>query len=449
MKKICKLHFVLFLAAGLLCGCAKMLDDIAPKNQIKVDMLSQSDVGKLTNGVRFRMESLACALGSRGDWLAENYISGPGFDVADVHAETQAAASSIALSDWRDCFAVLNDVNQLLVSARGDDAQSAEAAGNAYFFRAWIYYNLVIRYGGVPLLETPDSEVVPISPEEAIWKQIIKDCRSAMDKLTDHTSFFYPSRDAAKLLLARVLLWQGQNEEAATLAGEVIRSGRFQLEDTSTGFANMFVNGTASREIVFALANIRSTEFKLMYEKVNDVDGSWNYSPAPKFYSGLFADNAIHNGDIRKAATFSEADHTRLIKFPNGGNDMNQFVVNPKPANSPMVLLRLSDAYLIQAEALGMAAGKSVLLEYMQKRYDSVSIPVSLNEKQWQDLLLDENNREFFGEGRRWFDIKRTGRTDLYDSWNGRDFLLYWPIPQKERDIAGKDKYPQNPGYSD
>ena len=57
MKKICKLHFVLFLAAGLLCGCAKMLDDIAPKNQIKVDMLSQSDVGKLTNGVRFRMES--------------------------------------------------------------------------------------------------------------------------------------------------------------------------------------------------------------------------------------------------------------------------------------------------------------------------------------------------------------------------------------------------------
>jgi hypothetical protein len=85
----------------------------------------------------------------------------------------------------------------------------------------------------------------------------------------------------------------------------------------------------------------------------------------------------------------------------------------------------------------------------MRKRYDSVSLPATLSDKQWQDLLLDENNREFFGEGRRWFDIKRTGRTDLYDSWNGRDFLLYWPIPQKERDIAGKDKYPQNPGYTD
>ena len=448
MKKTCKIISIV-LAAGLLCGCGKMLDEIAPKNQIKVEMLNDADVGKLTNGVRYRMESLTRALWLRGDWLAENFVSGPGFDVADVHAETQAAASAIALSDWRDCFTTLNDVNQLLVSAQGDDALSLEAAGNAYFFRAWIYYNLVIRYGGVPLLKTPDSEVVPISPEEAIWSQIIADCRSAMEKLPESNAFFYPSRDAAKLLLARVLLWKGGNQEAATLAGEIISSGRYELESTSEGFANMFIYGTASREIVFALANIRSSGYQLMYEPVNDVDGSWNYSPAPKFYNGLFADNSYHNGDIRKAATFSEADHTRIIKFPNGGNGINQFVVNPKPANSPMVLLRLSDAYLIRAEALGTAGGKEVLEEFMRKRYDSVSLPATLSDKQWQDLLLDENNREFFGEGRRWFDIKRTGRTDLYDSWNGRDFLLYWPIPQKERDIAGKDKYPQNPGYTD
>ncbi len=447
MKKT--LYILLILSVALLSGCSKMLDEIAPKNQVKASLLNDSDLGKLTNGVRYRMETLTRALAGTGDWLSENYVSGPGFDVHDVHAETQAPSSSIALNDWRNCFGTLNDVNQLLVAATGTDALSVEASANAYFFRAWIYYNLVIRYGGVPLLTAPSSVVVPISAENLIWEQIISDCRRAIEILPENVSFFYPSKNAAKILLARVLLWQGQNEEAASLASEVIASGKYTLAENSEDFANMFVYGTSSKETILALANIRTSDLKLMYEQVNDVDGSWNYSPAPKYYSSLYQDDSYRTGDIRKAATFSDADHSRVIKFPNGAAGMNQFVENAKPSNSPMVLLRLADAYLIEAEALGKDAGKSVLQKFMSKRYHSVSLPAVMTDKQWQDLILEENNREFFGEGRRWFDIKRTGRVDLYDSWNGRDFLLYWPVPQKERDIAGKENYPQNPGYSD
>ncbi|MCR5519950.1 MAG: RagB/SusD family nutrient uptake outer membrane protein [Bacteroidales bacterium] len=444
MKKII---YIAFMLMAVLSGCSKMLDDISPKNAIKGDRLNKADLGKLTNGVRYQMESLAKSIWTRGDWLAENYSSGPGFDVPDVHAETQATASATALSDWRNCFTKLNDVNQLLKSASGNDASSIEAAGNAYFFRAWIYYNLVVRYGGVPIITAPNMKVVPISKEELVWDLIISDCRSAIESLPEAKTMFYPTKDAARLLLARTLLWKGENSEAASLAGEVISSGRYSLEGDSIGFASMFINGTSSQEIVFALANIRSSSFNLLYDSVNDVDGSWNYSPAPKYYNGLFADNSLHSGDIRKVATFSPSNSTRVIKFPNGGSD--QFIVNPKPANSPIVLFRLADAYLIQAEALGASAGIPVLKTFMEKRYSSVSLPASMDGKAWQDLILDENNREFYGEGRRWFDIKRTGRTDLYDSWNGRDFLLYWPIPQKERDIAGYDVYPQNPNYPD
>ena len=79
---------------------------------------------------------------------------------------------------------------------------------------------------------------------------------------------------------------------------------------------------------------------------------------------------------------------------------------------------------------------------------DKTLYPVaSCNDKDFQNLVLDENNREFYAEGRRWFDIKRTKRTDLYKTWNGRDHLLYWPIPQDEIDLVGKEAYPQNPGY--
>lgn len=44
--------------------------------------------------------------------------------------------------------------------------------------------------------------------------------------------------------------------------------------------------------------------------------------------------------------------------------------------------------------------------------------------------------------------IKRTGRTDLLKELKGRTYLMYWPIPQAEIDIAGSDAYPQNPGYA-
>ena len=437
------------VAAVAACACSSMIDEIAPKNYIKAETLNQEDIGKLCNGVRYKMESVVKSVWFRGDWLSENFSSGPGFDVADVHAETQSAASSIALSDWRTLFTTLNEVNELLRRASGIEGEKAkEALGNACFFRAWIYYNLVIRYGGVPVLKAPTMEVVPFSGEDAVWEFIISDLQDAIEVLPDHFSIYYPGKDAAKLLLARVFLWRGRNSEAAALAGEVINDSH-ALNGTSEDFARMFVYGTESREIILALANIRSTGYNLVYDSVNDVDGSWNYSPAPKYYRSLYGDTAFHTGDIRAAATFSPDDATRLIKFPNGGSGMNQFVVNAKASNSPLVMFRLADAYLIRAEALGPGAGLAVLREFMEHRYASVNLPSTMGEKEYQTLILDENNREFFGEGRRWFDIKRTGRTDLYDTWNGRDFLLYWPIPQKERDIAGKDVYPQNNGYSD
>ena len=445
MKKL----LLVFAAAIAASACSSMIDDIAPKNYIKAETLSQEDIGKLCNGVRYKMESVVKSTWYRGDWLSENFTSGPGFDVADVHAETQSAASSIALSDWRTFFTTLNEVNELLRRSSGiDGVKAKEALGNAYFFRAWIYYNLVIRYGGVPILKSPTMDVVPFSNEDDVWELIISDLQEAIKVLPEHYSIYYPGKDAAKLLLARVYLWRGRNSDAASLAEEVIKS-RHILNNTSEDFARMFIYGTENQEIVLALANIRSTGYNLIYDSVNDVDGSWNYSPAPKYYRSLYEDTAFHSGDIRSEATFSAADATRLIKFPNGGSGMNQFIVNAKASNSPLVMFRLADAYLIRAEALGPESGLKVLKEFMEHRYSSVTLPSSMGEKEYQNLILDENNREFFGEGRRWFDIKRTGRTDLYDTWNGRDFLLYWPIPQKERDIAGKDVYPQNNGYSD
>ena len=209
------------------------------------------------------------------------------------------------------------------------------------------------------------------------------------------------------------------------------------------------------------MTNLRSTSQLRIFEKMNDTDGSFNYSMATGLRSSLFADASAagldRSGDIRYEPTYNPAEDRRIIKFPNGGENMGQFVVNPDASQSPIVIFRLADVLLTKAEAQGNTSeGLATMTVFLDSRYASVTMPSAMSSDDFRDLVLDENQREFYAEGRRWFDLKRVALQDknfdldkVYDSWNGRDHLLYWPIPQDERDLAGHDNYPQNPGYAE
>lgn len=482
MKSIKNLFFA-GAAILMLVSCGKMLDDIAPKHAISTDKLTDSDISLLSNGVMHQFEAIVSNLWFEGDYLAENYRGGPGFSFTDTHAETQSAASATALSRWQYCYGKLQYANLMLDSA-GDkqtpEAQSARATG--YFFRAWIYYNLVTRYGGVPLINTPTNldPSVPRASESEIWDFILSDLQRADAEMNaagiGFTSFAYVSPEAVGMLRAKVLLWLGDYVGAIAAANAVISSPvGFTLSQSSEEWARMFVSGTSSREIIFAPVNIRSSDYIRLYEKVNDTDGSFNYSPTQKIWEHLFDDGGYKSGDIRKAPTFS-SDETRIIKFPNGQD--GQFVQNPAPSESPLLVYRLADAYVVKAEAQwlnnGLTDAKETILALMNSRYASVSLATVTTDDDFEKLLLDELQREFYSEGRKWFDIKRLAirrhgyksyfdyeskdfpswirvvypGNDSYtiDGWNDRHQLMYWPVPQTERDNS-QGALAQNPGY--
>lgn len=430
----------------LLAGCAGQLDDIRPKHAISSEAVSEADLSKLTNGVLNKMENLTVSFWYDGDYHGENLGIGPGGKLIESHNALMSPSNPTSKSRWQTGFVNLMHVNELLKSANSataDNPATKQAKGTAYFCRAYIYYNLVTRFGGVPILRNPSMDVIPISKEEDVWSFIISDLLEAEKYLEPVSNVYRPSDEACWALLSKVYLWTGDNTNAVMYADKVIDSG-FSMSRTSEDFASMFVSGNSSKEVVFALANKRTSSFLRIFEQFNDTDLSWSYAVHENLISSLYAD-AIGSGDIRKAAT-QHGD--RVIKFPNGAKDGVQFVENPEPSASPIVLFRLADVYLTKAEAQGASAGLVTMKTFMENRYASVSLPSSMTEKEFQNLILDENNREFFGEGRRWFDIKRTRRTDLYSSFpeNG-DYLLYWPIPQDEIDLVGKDVYPQNKGY--
>lgn len=64
--------------------------------------------------------------------------------------------------------------------------------GQAKFFRAWCYYNLMKWYGGVPIvdkkLEPAESSFTPRSSAKAVYEFILADLKDAAEKLRSHTT---------------------------------------------------------------------------------------------------------------------------------------------------------------------------------------------------------------------------------------------------------------------
>jgi starch-binding outer membrane protein, SusD/RagB family len=88
--------------------------------------------------------------------------------------------------------------------------------------------------------------------------------------------------------------------------------------------------------------------------------------------------------------------------------------------------------------------------------YDPISVspvdyPAGMSKDAFRDTVLNERAYEFLLEGRRWWDLKRTGRVKTAMQAAGRNFIdarLLWPIPSDEiNNNPSLSQADQNQGY--
>jgi hypothetical protein len=443
-----KKYYLLFLAFSTILGCSKELDEVKPKNGILQEQLNDSDIGKLRNGMYAQVETGFFGFAFDFDRRADNLRGGPGFSLVD--ASNMAPSDPDILTLWRRAYNPLADVNFLIETIDKSTVSSPLVQtykGEALYFRALLNYQLVTRWGGVPILNSRTFDLVQRSTETEVWTQIIVDLKAAEALIPDVSNKFYVSKQAVQAMLARVYLDNNDKQNAILYSDLVINSNKFNLTTDSSSFATNFVANTTSREVIFAFVNSNTNSRKLYYALVNDVDPTWNYSPNLNLFTNLYKDATNRIGDKRRRAVFS-TDNTRIIKFPNGKTGQ-QLVATTNADATPIIVSRFSEIYLIKAEAQGAGvAAQTTLAPYLSARYalpPAIGIIAALNPTDFQNLILDERHREFYGEGFRWFDIKRTKRLDLLPSLMGRNYLLYYPIPQLELDLTN---YSQNQGYN-
>lgn len=185
-----------------------------------------------------------------------------------------------AIEPWQEAYksiyranAILENVNETNVP---DATELDNVLGQAYFFRAFVYWHLANLYGNVPagstggiplVIKTPDptnnDELFPAQASaEAVWDQIISDLEEAEKRLPatwGAADLGRPTKWSATALKGKSYLYRsgllGKNEYglAATAFEAVVGSNQFSLLPGSQYADNFTQTNENNTESVFEL----------------------------------------------------------------------------------------------------------------------------------------------------------------------------------------------------
>lgn len=377
---------------------------------------------------------------------------------------------------WQYSYQGINAANSVLYYV--SDIEMNENAKNrilseAYYLRAYFYFDLVRLFGDVPLSIDPTLNVgnVNVAREDMglIYDQIIEDLKNAENHLPLANSMDAETgratKGAASTLLAKVYLTLERWEDAANKAEEVVNSGAYQLfEDYADAFNVENKNG---KEHIFSIQferTIISSNFHAWFlPRYRGIQANTEefgaILPNIEFY------NTYGDEDYRKTVNFytsyPAADGSGTVEFePHIFKyfDPSVDLVGGSSMNYPKI--RFAETLLILAEAENELNGPtSKALGAINSVRERAKLPNLENsvgylptKEFFRNSVLRERSWELAYEGKRYFDMLRTntsidGELIGYDSGTGifKPFNVLFPIPQRE--IDNNTELVQNNGY--
>src|SRR5690606_25838282 len=296
IKRVFLLTLVMFVF-----GCSKELDQ-QPESAVSPDQISAGDIDFCLNGL-YRQ-----SLPDRDNYVL-NDTRGGNYTWTALSGSTSAYGSvitgnnvddrlSYSANIWNHAYRNIYNANIIIDAAErldvGGSLSSVKA--EASYLRAWLYYQLVSNFGGVPLVLTNTTENIPRNTADEAWAQINADVDFAIAnaKPISASGTKKVSQEAAKAFKSRILLAQGKKHEAATLAESVIAS----VGAIDSDYGRIFRDTDASSEIIFAFANLKTESNLRMSALFWPYGTAWagSYSVQPSDYA---ADELYDDKDVR------------------------------------------------------------------------------------------------------------------------------------------------------
>ncbi|MDI9863770.1 RagB/SusD family nutrient uptake outer membrane protein [Flectobacillus sp. DC10W] len=496
-----KKYIYTFLVIGALCGGCTQWVDYSPKDDYKVTdadyLKSETDYRSMGVSVYTPIQWLNQVV-PIGDIASDNAVAG-GENASDVLSLQQIddflvnSQNGTLTEIWKAAYEGINRANYLYqykdtnpsgeaVNFTGKDALYGEVA----FLRAYYYFTLVKVFGNVPLfvdkkLGIADSRTLKQAKPTEIYAQIEKDLTNAIAVLpTTDPKNGRITKYAAQALLGKVYLYQNKFDAAAPVLKSVV-DGPYTLV---SNFGNIFLqSGENGSEAVFEIQYSNASPY---YNWGGTTRGQGNYAVQQCGIRGLTGNspyaagwstnlptqdlaNAYEAGDTRKAVTCLDIEAYKaanpsmnityqVAPYKNTGL-YNQKYLPRKGESSGQIelnylnnqrIIRLSDVYLMYAEALNRKASPddATALVYLnkvrQRAFGDNNHNLSATGTSLRDAIWKERRLELGMEGDRFFDLVRTDQaaTKLTGFKVGKNEIF--PIPQVEIEVSG---LVQNPGY--
>ncbi|WP_343686275.1 RagB/SusD family nutrient uptake outer membrane protein [Chryseobacterium gleum] len=431
-----------------------------------------------------------------------------------LNPTTQATGNTLA-GIWGAHYQAINFANRLIRGAASitptstaDQAKYNSILAQARAIRAFAHFQLLTFFapdlkndngiGVILLTNVPESinETKPRNTVGEVFAQINIDLDFAEANLgtpvTTLGKYKYVSTNMINALRARMNAYRGKYADAETYADKVINGSGLTLTlatpvpsgtPGSTAWNSAYYSSTTTNpyrrmwadldqgEIIFALDRSpgKGTIGNIYY--FNQT----NFSGGPFMEMGRNLFNILDNtsGDIRRRAYIdptSKVDPNYLTN-PNYKLDdvlcIDKYPGKPSgaPLNNDLKIFRLSEMYLIKAEARVAANDLVGAATQIKKIRDArnfiapVALPVYANAQAgWKDILK-ERRVELAFEGHRYIDLKRLGTLageqidrNSRDTENMNektmapsDYRFTLPIPFEE--MNANSTIQQNSGY--
>ena len=383
-----------------------------------------------------------------------NSLSSLSYNSNLIHARTVWAGTYKLIANAN---LVIENVPDIFMS----EDRKKQILGEAYFLRAWAYFNAVRIWGDIPLLTSPVGTGSPDFYAERTSQSIVYDQIVSDLKFSEGSGLAFidqrgrVSMAAVKSLLSKVYLTMAGHPlnktehyaDAAEKAKEVIDNGGLSLFNT---YGEIFLESNENKqEHIFSIqyapnvsANYESLSFLPAKNITKGGAVGWQTNlPETNFY------NSFESGDKRKNnrqgwfytdyfvggnGELTDLGGPHIFKAFNVANFGSDTVEgNGQGDFLNFSVIRFAEVLLIYAEASNEVSGPtSAAIEAVKKVRDRAGLttPTSLSKDLFRELVWKERWHELCFERITWFDMVRlkkvfNSKTGGFDNFVGHTIL--------------------------
>ena len=434
-----KLYIITVLAlTGLLGACKKDFLELPSQTSLSTPVFfkTQNDFQQAINGAYASLRGLYS--GTSGAWAmgemrSDNtmYKYNP-TDRGTIQPEfikdfTDDANNGVSANKYFTDYTIISRVNQVLEPIDGIDFDATvknNIKGQAYFLRAFAYFDLVQYFGKVPLHLKPAKSIsetaLPLTSVDSIYLQIIDDAKQAAALLPAKAAQ-EPGRvtaGSAKTLLGNVYLVLKRWAEAEAILKDV--TGYSLLPDYATVFDPAQKNNSES---IFEVQYKEGTEgfasnffYTFLVQPITaaEITAVTGIAEVPRTIEGYNIPTpdiiaAYEAGDKRKDASVGYITAAG-VPFPYIKKYSHAHALTNN-TNDNWPVYRYAEVVLMIAEALNEQNKTADALTYLNQVRARAGLLTSTASGQVavRDAILKERRVELAFENKRWPDLVRTG----------------------------------------